>query len=524
MGYSRDLHQATVNGNTELVTRLLRGRCDPNGFGSQDHPPLVWAARGGHTSCIEVLLKGRASIDQPDSRGGWTALFYAASFGAEAAVRTLCAGGARVQCEDSDGGTSLFHVANSDCARALLDWRCSVDHRDVARRTPLFLAAWRNDTVLTSFMLDQRCDVNAVDACGRSALFFAAYSGSDACSQLLLERHGHADLIDCYGRTPLTYAASAGREGVLRLLCLCSQSGVAGVSAFEGVDHAEIVRRRRVQQSANRVFHAGVGSPLLLLLGAGNAALQDDVKQEEGEEDAATAASGMPVESLQAEDPLTLQTPLFHAAARGNVSHVLHLLQGLSDPNHTDAAGQSALYLAAESGHNCCIGILLDHCCDTDCHDNQGRTPLCVAKGNVQAEFLQRRAGGTAPASCEAPPPSVSVLPLGLEQRPERSALSGMSHDAVTSGKGSKRSATNALEEKSETLKTSRGCAAVDHLMASPSGQQPAGDKKSACPSGIEESAVYRLVLHDPHSGQRLDCRSLAYRAVLQQIKKCLAV
>merc|ERR1712032_1795645 len=95
-------------------------------------------------------------------------------------------------------------------------------------------------------------------------------------------------------------------------------------------------------------------------------------------------AADTPIETLQSEDPLTLQTPLFHAAALGDVELVARLLQCSNDPTHTDAAGQSALYLAAENGHTTCVRILLDECCDTDQRDVQGRTPLCVATDNVR--------------------------------------------------------------------------------------------------------------------------------------------
>ena len=94
-------------------------------------------------------------------------------------------------------------------------------------------------------------------------------------------------------------------------------------------------------------------------------------------------------------------TPLLFAAERGNADILLKLLQRGALPNTTDAKGRSALMLAAASGHEQAVEVLLVHRpnpelnADLTAKDAQGKTALnyAQAKGHAAIVAQLKRAG-----------------------------------------------------------------------------------------------------------------------------------
>lgn len=86
-------------------------------------------------------------------------------------------------------------------------------------------------------------------------------------------------------------------------------------------------------------------------------------------------------------------TPLFEAAASGHIKVVQYLLLHGADFTVHCQRGQTALHAAAEKGHFACVELLVQSKANPDSIDEDGHTPLDLAKKEDRLEivkYLQR--------------------------------------------------------------------------------------------------------------------------------------
>lgn len=98
------LHYAATGGHTDVLTVLLDGGADVNARGSRGETPLLLAASKGNVGVVELLIERGADVDQPGSDQR-TPLHKAAMVGDIAIVRALLAGGANPAPTDRSGKT-----------------------------------------------------------------------------------------------------------------------------------------------------------------------------------------------------------------------------------------------------------------------------------------------------------------------------------------------------------------------------------------------------------------------------------
>lgn len=80
-------------------------------------------------------------------------------------------------------------------------------------------------------------------------------------------------------------------------------------------------------------------------------------------------------------NPPSLQTALLIAASTGHESVVNLLLSNRADPNHSNQSGETALLLASSGGHEPVVQLLLKNGADPHISDNDGNTALFLAAG-----------------------------------------------------------------------------------------------------------------------------------------------
>lgn len=85
-------------------------------------------------------------------------------------------------------------------------------------RTPLMLAAERENEDIVRLLLDNGANVNMANFCGYTPLIFATEQGNEHIIRLLLERGADASQMDQSGNTQLLIAAARGRDNVMSLL------------------------------------------------------------------------------------------------------------------------------------------------------------------------------------------------------------------------------------------------------------------------------------------------------------------
>ena len=120
--FARSACSAALNGDLEKLSRMLErnpGSVYHDGAdGNSGYTPLHYAARGGHSECVALLLRAKAPV-HARTQGGATPLMRAAFAGQAAACAALLRAGSVADAQDSDGDTAL-HKA------------CAQQHRAVA--------------------------------------------------------------------------------------------------------------------------------------------------------------------------------------------------------------------------------------------------------------------------------------------------------------------------------------------------------------------------------------------------------
>lgn len=181
--YENALSSAQLGDTGQLVNLLQRG-IDPDTVDAQGNTLLIIAAREGHASTVEALLKHRADVSRRNQAGD-SALMLGVLKGERGVVDTLLAAGAPV---NHDG------------------W------------TPLLYAAFEGRVEILNQLLARDADVNALAPNESNALMLAARNGNIEVVRRLLETD-----IDLYqendrGMTAVTWALENGNTDIADLI------------------------------------------------------------------------------------------------------------------------------------------------------------------------------------------------------------------------------------------------------------------------------------------------------------------
>ncbi|MEW5311939.1 MAG: hypothetical protein WDW38_003612 [Sanguina aurantia] len=217
---------------------------------------------------------------------------------------------------------------------------------------------------------------------GRTSLHIAADSGFEAIVGLLLDRQAGARICDNDGCLPLHLAVLKGHTGVVAMLMGPRNKDLPSdkTAMLRSLDKAG---RDAVMMAAG-AGHAGV---LQALLAAGANA-----------------------------NATHMGCPAVCAAASFGHSHTLRLLAaaGANMDARVSSLGASALHVAAAAGHVEAVSALLQLGANTSAKDNNGRTPIEVARaaGQTQTAGLLREHS--------LRPPSLPSSPLSQQQQQQQ--------------------------------------------------------------------------------------------------------
>jgi ankyrin repeat protein len=128
------IHEAALNGQLGLVTRLLEEGLNVNIKDLEGRTALMYASYNGHTEIMKKLIEKGALVNEPDSYGR-TALMMASSGPYPAAVKLLLDHQADPNIADTDEHfTALMYAAaegHLDVVRILLSYRADPALKDV---------------------------------------------------------------------------------------------------------------------------------------------------------------------------------------------------------------------------------------------------------------------------------------------------------------------------------------------------------------------------------------------------------
>lgn len=138
------LREASEEGRTSEVVRLLDAGVPVDSADAEGETPLIEAAEEGHREVLQVLLRRGARVNLAD-RDGETALIEAAEEGRDEALTALLAAPhVQIDAADRQGRTGLMRAAQEghvQTVRLLLRAGAAVGRRDHLGRNALDLAA-----------------------------------------------------------------------------------------------------------------------------------------------------------------------------------------------------------------------------------------------------------------------------------------------------------------------------------------------------------------------------------------------
>lgn len=224
-----------IKGNAKIANQLLEAMADPEHMTIKgDRRVLALCAERGHRSCMEELLRFKASVDSPGNDGA-TPLMCAAHTEESSAVEFLLKRQADVNAADGDGWTALMYASNSSKSVPVPDDDDDVEdaggrgNRSMSRNSSLPSLS-RNTSVNSLHdtkgpwrqnlhcLLLGRADVNIANPEGRTAMMVAAGRNHVGFIKYLLEVKGDVHMRSLKGQTALHAAACHGAEQATRCL------------------------------------------------------------------------------------------------------------------------------------------------------------------------------------------------------------------------------------------------------------------------------------------------------------------
>lgn len=185
-----------IRHNNAMAARTLIGAgASVDGRTARGATPLLISSQLGHTSCLEALLKARASVD--GECNGDTPLLVACQEGnADCASLLLRAGAAVNQAKSSNGATPLINACSRDhldIVWLLVGAGASVNQAAHGGFTALIAASMEGLTPIVDALLRNGAHVDQARTNGATAIMVAAKRGHVECAEVLASFGAHTN-------------------------------------------------------------------------------------------------------------------------------------------------------------------------------------------------------------------------------------------------------------------------------------------------------------------------------------------
>jgi len=332
-------------GRAVEVSTLLKHGARVDVLNEDGQAPLHVAALSGDVELADVLVTAGVDMELTTTDGS-SALFLAIQSQHFNVAEYLIQKGANVTSANSSNITPLqaaiqLMPAARNIIKLLIEAHSDVHTVTATGTTLLHIAMlYCSDLDLISSLLQKGIDPNAVDADGAAALHIATETDWAEAVILLLQRGAHAALQDNKGQSPLHRAVASQKMNALRAFLDCCDPVIHNTLSV--LPDKENLTPLSIAVRAGDI-------PTVQLLLRDNPNIADE--------------SG--------------NTALHHAADCLSVP-VISCLLTLPDININaqNAAGDTALHIAARHGSDRIASMLVGQQCEVDAVNNAGDTPL----------------------------------------------------------------------------------------------------------------------------------------------------
>merc|ERR1719329_1750311 len=234
------LVSAASGGHTACLETLIRAKADVNERANKQ-TPAVAASAGGHIDCLKVLIAARGSMTAKSlvNDGDFRTPAMAAAVGCQIeclnALLTTITAGSDVNATGKLGQTLAVAAAkgNLDCLNALISARADLNAED--KNGPLAAAAARGNLNCLNALISGRADLNTEGRYRLTPVAAAAKSGKIECLNVLIAAGADVNprARDRHETKPIIAAIRAGNIECLDAL-LAASADATGRCKFEG--------------------------------------------------------------------------------------------------------------------------------------------------------------------------------------------------------------------------------------------------------------------------------------------------
>jgi ankyrin repeat protein len=366
-----------VNGNAEVVTKLLDAGADAKTSLLSGETALMTCARSGSAAAVRALLRRGAVVNARESAHNQTALMWAAAESHPDVVAALLESGADVHARSREYTQTVTSEVTQRAGREELNYT-------VPRggSTALLFAARSGDAESTRLLVAAAADVNDALPDGTSALILAAHSGHTRTAEMLLDKGANPN-AGAVGYTPLHAAVLRSDLALVKALLAHDANPNAPITKGTPVRrNSEDFELPKTLIGATPYLLAAkfLEADIMRALAAGGADTRMRMK------DGATplmAAAGMGIVAPAQDEKRGTDRRGLAILDGGIVEPESRVLEAVttaltlgSDIDATNPSGETALHIASAQGYDTVVSTLVARGANLNARNAKGQTPL----------------------------------------------------------------------------------------------------------------------------------------------------